>query len=155
MSEVRRIGQLLKHGYDGQPWYGKALRKLLAEVTAEHAAARPIAGAHSIWQEVLHAIAWRRVACRLLRGETVGELSDAENWPEPPGSDEAAWQQTLDELAQTQHDLEAGLANLTDERLQENVTYHKPFPLYRLLHGIIHHDAYHAGQIALLRNAGR
>ncbi len=155
MSEVRRIGQLLKHGYDGQPWYGKALRKLLAEVTAEQAAARPIAGAHNIWQEVLHAIAWRQVACRLLRGETVAELSDAENWPEPPGCDDAAWQRTLDELARTQHDLEAALAGLTDERLQENVTYVKPFPLYRLLHGIIHHDAYHAGQIALLRNAGR
>jgi len=165
MSEVRRIGQLLKHGYDGQPWYGKALRKLLVEVTVEQAAARPIAGAHSIWQQVLHAIAWRQVACRLLRGETVGELSDAQNWPEPPGSDAAgcdapdshaaAWQQTLDELAQTQYDLEAALEGLTDERLQEEVSYVKPFPLYRLLHGIIHHDAYHAGQIALLRNAGR
>ncbi len=41
MSEVRRISQLLKHGYDGQPWYGTAFCKLLADVTAEQAAARP------------------------------------------------------------------------------------------------------------------
>jgi len=155
ITEVRRIGRLLKHGYDGQPWYGTALCKLLAEVTAERAAARPIAGAHNIWQEVLHVIAWRQVACGLLRGETVAELSDGENWPEPRGCDTAAWQQTLDELARTQHALEAALDGLTDDRLQEKVSYGKPFSLYVLLHGIIHHDAYHAGQIALLRNLGR
>ncbi len=156
MTEVRRIAHLLKHGYDGQPWYGTALCKLLAEVTAERAAARPIAGAHNIWQEVLHAIAWRQMACRLLRGETVAELSDGENWPEPRSCDAAAWQQTLDELARSQHDLEAALDGLTDDRLQEKVSYYgMPFSLYVLLHGIIHHDAYHAGQIALLRNLGR
>jgi uncharacterized damage-inducible protein DinB len=155
MSEVRRISLLLKHGYDGQPWYGTALCKLLSGVTAQQAAARPIAGAHNIWQEVLHAIAWRQVACRLLRGETVAELSESENWPEPRGGDAAAWQQTLDELAQTQHDLQAALEGLTDDRLQEKAAFGKPFSLYVLLHGIIHHDAYHAGQIALLRNLSR
>jgi len=155
MSEVRRIALLLKHGYDGQPWYGTALGKLLAGVTAQQAAARPIAGAHNIWQEVLHAIAWRQVACRLLRGETVAELSDRENWPDPPGGDAAAWQKTLAELARTQHDLLAALEGLTDDRLQEKASYGKPFSIYVLLHGIIHHDAYHAGQIALLRNLSR
>jgi uncharacterized damage-inducible protein DinB len=155
MSEVRRIALLLKHGYDGQPWYGTALGKLLAGVTAQQAAARPIAGAHNIWEEVLHAIAWRQVACRLLGGETVAELSDRENWPDLPGGDAAAWQQTLDELARTQHDLLAALEGLTDDRLQEKASYGKPFSIYVLLHGIIHHDAYHAGQIALLRNLSR
>jgi hypothetical protein len=71
MTEVNRIGLLLKHGYDGEPWYGTALSKLLANVTAAQAAAHPIAGAHSIWQEVLHLIKDRRVSCRLLQGETV------------------------------------------------------------------------------------
>jgi uncharacterized damage-inducible protein DinB len=160
MTEVRRIAHLLKHGYDGQSLDGKALCTLLADVTPERAAARPIAGAHSIWQQVLHATAWRQVVCRLLKGETVAELSDAENWPEPPGCDApgcdaAAWQQTLDALARTQHDLEAALESLTDERLQEQATYVRPSSLYVLLHGVIHHDAYHAGQIAQLRNASR
>lgn len=155
-TEVGRIAQLLKHGYDGQPWYGTALCKLLAEVTAERASAPPMAGAHNIWQEVLHSMAWRQVACRLLRGETVAELSDGENWPEPRCCDEAAWQETLGELARTQHDLAAALDGLADDRLQEKVSYAgKSFSLYVLLHGIIHHDAYHAGQIALLRNLGR
>jgi uncharacterized damage-inducible protein DinB len=150
MSEVQRISRLLKHGYDGQPWYGTPFCKLLADVKPEQAAARPFPTAHTIWQEVLHAIAWRKFGLRLLKGEAVSGLSDEENWPEPRGSDAAAWKQTLDDFAQTQTDLQAALAELTDERLQEKPA-DKPFSIYVLLHGIIHHDAYHAGQIALLR----
>jgi uncharacterized damage-inducible protein DinB len=150
MSEVQRISRLLKHGYDGQPWYGKAFCKLLEEVTAEQAAAKPFPQAHSIWQQVLHAIAWRKFALRLLRGESVSGLSDDENWPEPSMRDAAAWKATLDEFAQTQSELQAALADLTDERLADKAA-DKPFTVYRLLHGVIHHDAYHAGQIALLR----
>jgi uncharacterized damage-inducible protein DinB len=161
MTEVNRIGLLLKHGYDGEPWYGTALSKLLANVTAAQAAAHPIAGAHSIWQEVLHLITDRRVSCRLLQGETVAAISEEENWPEPASHDPAAhdpaahdpaaWQQTLGELARTQTALLAALDRLADDRLEENAP-EKPYSLYVLLHGIIHHDAYHAGQIALLRN---
>lgn len=151
MSEVQRISRFLKHAYDGQPWYGTAFCKLLADVTPEQAAAKPFAGGHSIWQEVQHAIAWRKVALRMLRGESVSGLSDEENWPEQPSADATEWKKTLDDLAQTQTDLLAALAELSDERLQEKAP-DKPFSIYVLLHGIIHHDAYHAGQIALLRN---
>jgi uncharacterized damage-inducible protein DinB len=154
MSEVLRISRLLKHGYDGQAWYGTPLCKLLAEVTPEQAVAKPFAGAHSIWQQVLHAIAWRKFGVRLLKGESASRLSDEENWAEPARTDAAAWKQTLDELAATQMDLQAALTHLTDERLQEKAPG-MPFSFYVLLHGIIHHDAYHAGQIAMLRNLSR
>jgi uncharacterized damage-inducible protein DinB len=150
MSEVRRISRLLEHGYDRQPWYGTAFCKLLAEVTAEQAAVKPFPGAHSIWQEVLHTIAWRKFGLRLLRGESVSGLADEENWPEPVICDAGAWKATLEELARTQTELLAALADFPDERLTDKAP-DKPFSLYVLLHGIIHHDAYHAGQIALLR----
>jgi len=154
MTEVNRIGLLLKHGYDGEPWYGTALSKLLSNVTAAQAAAHPIAAAHSIWQEVLHLITDRRVSCRLLQGETVAAISEEENWPEPEAHDPAAWQQTLAELARTQTALLAAVDRLTDGHLEEKAPG-KPYSLYVLLHGTIHHDAYHAGQIALLRNQSR
>jgi uncharacterized damage-inducible protein DinB len=151
-TELSRIAQLSKSTFDGKPWYGRALCKLLAGVTAERAAAHPIAGAHSIWQEVLHCITWRKVATRLLNGEKVPSVSGKTNWPKPPATSAAAWQQTLDELAQTQVSLEAAIAALTDKRLSEKAP-EKSFSLYVLLHGVIQHDAYHAGQIALLRKA--
>jgi uncharacterized damage-inducible protein DinB len=151
-TELSRIGQLLRDVYDGRPWYGRALCKLLSGVSAESASAKPIAGAHTIEQQVLHVIAWRRFAARLLSGESVTRLSDDENWPKPTEGDAASWQQILEELAQTQHALEAAIAGLSDDRLSENAPG-QTFSLYRLLHGVIQHDAYHAGQIALIRNA--
>lgn len=152
MSESRRIGNLLKHAYEGRPWYGTPLRTLLSSVTPEQAMAHPIPGAHSIWQEVRHLIAWRQVACRVLAGEEAADLSDAQNWPAASDSSAESWQKSLDELAQTQESLQAAIGPLTDEQLSEKAPG-KAYALYILLHGIIQHDAYHAGQIALLRNA--
>jgi uncharacterized damage-inducible protein DinB len=155
MTEVQRIASLLKHGYDGTPWYGTPLRKQLGDVTAQQAAGRPIPRAHTIWQVVLHVIAWRQVAVRLLAGETADDLSNDTNWPEPPTTaGNAAWEETLDTLARTQGELTAALEQMSDDRLREKAPG-KRYSLYALLHGIIHHDAYHAGQIALLRNQTR
>ncbi len=151
--EVSRIALLSHDAFDGEPWYGLSLGKLLAGVTAEQAAAHPIPGLHSIWQEVLHAITWRTVAIRQLSGQAVAPVTFEQNWPAVPESPTAAdWQQTLDELARTQGQLEAAIVELTDERLPEKVAG-KPYTFYVLAQGIIQHDAYHAGQIALLKNA--
>jgi uncharacterized damage-inducible protein DinB len=151
-SEVSRIAKLSRLAFSGEPWYGLALCKLLEGVTAERAAAHPIPGAHSIWQEVLHATTWRKVAIRFLKGETVPPVTDDENWPAPPQPSAEAWQLALDELSRTQEQLEAAIAALSDERLAEKPPG-KPFSFYGLLHGVIQHDAYHAGQIAMLKNA--
>lgn len=151
--EVSRIAKLSRHALNGEPWYGLALCKLLEGVTAEKAAAQPIPGAHSIWQEVLHATTWRKVAIRLLNGETVAPVTLEENWPALPSKPSPAdWQQALDELVGTQAPFEAALLALTDERLSEK-TPEKPFSFYVLVHGVIQHDAYHAGQIAMLKSA--
>jgi len=151
-TEVRRIALLSRHALDGEPWYGMALCKLLAGVTAEKAAAHPIPGAHSIWQEVLHAITWRKATIELLNGKTEPPVTEEQNWPQPKDTSSAAWQKTLDELTSTQAPLEAALMALTDERLSEKAP-EKPFNFYVLVHGVIQHDAYHAGQIAMLKNA--
>jgi uncharacterized damage-inducible protein DinB len=153
-TEVSRIVELSQQTFNGEPWYGTALCKLLAGVSPEMASAHPIAGGHNIWQQVLHCITWRKVALRLLEGEKIPPVTEEENWPTPPITSAAAWQQALDELTQTQVSFETALAAMTDERLSEKAA-DKPFPFtfYRLLHGVIQHDAYHAGQIALLKKA--
>jgi uncharacterized damage-inducible protein DinB len=153
--EVSRIALLSQQTFDGEPWYGLALCKLLAGVTAEQAAAHPIPGAHSIWQEVLHAMTWRNVAIRLLNGEKVAPVKAEENWPNPPAPPAAAaWEETLTELSRTQGQFAAALVALSDERLNDIAAQRpSPFTFYTLVHGVIQHDAYHAGQIALLKNA--
>jgi uncharacterized damage-inducible protein DinB len=45
------------------------------------------------------------------------------------------------------------VAGLGDAQLSQPVVG-RPYDVHAMLHGIIHHNVYHTGQIALLRDAG-
>jgi len=53
MRESERIADQLKRAFEGKSWHGPSLLEILKDVTAGQAAARPIPGAHSIWEIVL------------------------------------------------------------------------------------------------------
>jgi hypothetical protein len=56
----------------GPMWHGPALLELLDGVSAEHAAARPVAAAHSIWELVLHTAVWAEIARERVHGGYAG-----------------------------------------------------------------------------------
>lgn len=151
MDEIKRIDEQLRRAFEGQAWHGPSLRELLADVTAEQATARPVPGAHSIWEIVRHIAAWHEGVRRRLEGERV-ELSPEEDWPPVASTPEAAWQDALAVLERTHTELRRTIFRLTDARLQEMVIG-KDESMEVMLHGLIQHDLYHAGQIALLKKA--
>ena len=151
MDEIKRIDDQLRRAFEGHAWHGPALRELLADVTAEQATARPIPGAHSIWEIALHIAAWHEGVRRRVEGERV-ELSAEEDWPPVASTSEAAWQDALAMLERTHTELRRTVSRLADARLQEMVVG-KDHSVYVMLHGLIQHDLYHAGQIALLKKA--
>ena len=150
MDEISRIHDQLKRAFEGEAWHGPSLKELLSVVTAEAAAARPLAGAHSIWEIVLHITAWKRTGIRMLSGEEV-ELSTEEDWPPVLDQGNAAWQQTLQTLDTTQNELRNAISGFSGSQLDQPVPGPRRYSAYFLMHGIIQHDLYHAGQIALLR----
>ncbi|MGH8068274.1 MAG: DinB family protein [Candidatus Entotheonellia bacterium] len=152
MSEIQRIEDQLRRAFEGHAWHGPAVRELLADVTAAKAAGRPLPSAHSIWEIVLHMATWERVVRRRLQGEAVADLPTAEDWPPVRDSSEAAWHRAIDDLEQANHDLCDTMARASEARLAEMVPG-KDHSVYVMLHGIIQHDLYHAGQIAVLKKA--
>lgn len=151
MSEVRRIASQLKRAYEGQAWHGPSLKEILAGVTAEQAARRPLADAHSIWELVLHISAWESAARRRLEGVYV-DNPDEGDWPAVEDPSETAWQNTLAQLERQHLELRGAVARLSDEQLDKPLAAGKP-SAYFTLHGVIQHTLYHAGQIALLKKA--
>jgi uncharacterized damage-inducible protein DinB len=149
MSETVRIADQLRRAFDGEAWHGDALFEILDGVTAAQAAARPIKHAHSIWELVLHIAAWDGVARRRLAGETV-ELSDEQNFPSVKDTSEGAWRRALEQVRQVHSALIEGVASLPDSRLTEKVPGTN-YDIYRLLHGVVQHELYHAGQVAILK----
>jgi uncharacterized damage-inducible protein DinB len=152
MTETHRINSQLKRAYEGQAWHGPSLRELLEGVTAEQAAERPIPNAHSIWELVNHIIAWEQIARRRLEGEALIEVPDEINFPPAPDASEVAWQSALQSLEASNRSLRESIKKIDDATLEENAPQAN-YPIYALLHGVIQHDLYHAGQIALLKKA--
>ena len=158
MTEIQRIRNELALAHDGAPWHGPSARQVLSGVTAAQAAARPIPGAHSIWELVLHIIAWRgEVARRLKGGEPA--LPAEGDWPGVAASSEGAWADALRRLEESHRCLAAAVSGFPEARLDQPVGL-EPDPalgtvgsFYVMLHGISQHDAYHSGQISLLKKA--
>jgi uncharacterized damage-inducible protein DinB len=151
--ETKRIASQLRRSYEGEAWHGPSLRELLEDVTAERAAAKPLAGAHSIWELVLHIDAWERAALSVVGGSRFDVLAGDADWPPLRETSAEAWQGALDRLESTTRELVAVIRAMDDARLEE-LAGGREFNLYFLLHGVVQHNLYHAGQIALLKKAG-
>jgi uncharacterized damage-inducible protein DinB len=152
MTEPDRIEDQIKRAFEGDAWHGPATREVLAGVTAEQAASRHPAGAHTIWELVLHVTAWKVIVRRRLEGEPPFEPSPEEDWPPVGASEESDWQTTIEELERAQDRLHRAVKSFPESRLDETVAG-QDYSHYVMLHGLVQHDLYHAGQIAILKKA--
>ncbi len=153
MNEIERLQDQFQRSYGGEAWHGPSLRELLEDVDAETAAVRPIAGGHTIWELVLHITAWQDAARRRLEGDPA-HLSDQEDWPPVLAVGEDAWRDALTALEVTRRRLVDAVGGLAETELFLPVI-EQSYSVYGLLHGVVQHDLYHAGQIALLKKAAR
>ncbi|HWF48817.1 MAG TPA: DinB family protein [Bryobacteraceae bacterium] len=147
VTETRRIANELRLLHDGTSWLGPSLKDLLGDVDEARARSRPLADAHTIWELVLHMAAWLRIARERLSATGIRDASEAENWPAMQGS----WDDAKALLAAETTALEQAILRFPEERLDERAPANQPQTFYVLLHGVIQHSAYHAGQIAIVK----
>lgn len=158
MTETDRLHREIRRTFDGDAWYGPSLWKLLADVTAEQAAARPVPNAHGIWELVLHISAWEGAVLTRLQGGWT-DMPVEGDWPPVPEPTEAAWRKTLDDVRARHDELRLAVKNLSESRLEERLgAERRPetgggVSVAVTVHGVIQHCVYHAGQIALLKKA--
>jgi uncharacterized damage-inducible protein DinB len=136
----------------GPMWHGPALADVLKGVTAERAAAHPMAAAHSIWEIVLHVIAWAEIARARLKGQRTGDPTLEEDWPPVTATDEAAWARALERLSACHREIAADARAFDEARLDQKLA-NLEYSADVLLRGIVEHGTYHGGQIALLKKA--
>ncbi len=146
-TETEHMADQLRRVYEGPSWLGPSIKGLLSDVDEERARRRTLPGAHTIWELVLHITAWLRVARERLDATEICEPDSAEDWP-PIGGD---WGEAKTALESEIHATEQAILKFPDERLEEQAPAIEPQTFYQLLHGVIQHSAYHAGQIAVLK----
>jgi len=149
MSEVHRILDQYDRVMSGDAWHGDPIWKVLEGPTAEQAATNVSPAAHSIWELVSHMTFWETEVYRRLKHlppRSSGKL----NFPAVLEPTAENWSKTLNEFRQSNCDFRSALSQLDDSQLDQ------PLPgrdkaAYVEVHGVIQHNLYHAGQIALLR----
>ena len=149
---------LLAH--DGPAWHGAGLAENLHGLSAADAAAHPVAGAHSIWEIVLHAAAWANEVRRRLEGG-VPDLPPEGDWPAVGDTSERAWEQARDRLRGSHEALAETVRRLPKGRWNQRIGQERDAPLgtgvtyAAMVSGLLQHSGYHGGQIGLLRRAVR
>jgi len=81
-------------------------------------------------------------------------LTDEENFPAVKEASAAAWEQAVQQAVHAHRQLVKAVEELPDARLTERVPG-KDYDIRMMLNGIVQHELYHAGQIALLKKAAR
>lgn len=151
MNEVERIVDQFRRAFDGEAWHGPGVLELLQGVGATQAAAHPVPNAHSIWELTLHIAAWENACRRRLEGDRA-QLSEQEDWPAINDTSEESWQAALSKLKQVHNDLLEKISQLDEKQLDQPILAGLT-STYGTLHGVVQHDLYHAGQIAVLKKA--
>src|SRR5262249_51070321 len=131
-----------------------SVQDLVAGVDVATATARPVAGAHTICELVLHMTTWAREATRRLR-DGVSRDPETADWPAAEGVNDERWAAIQAAFHAANAELVARGAALEDRALDEPLgdarDGARTVTRGDLLHGIVQHHVYHAGQIALLK----
>ncbi len=146
--EINRIVKLFEALQHGDCWIGNNFKETLHGVDAAMAADAISVDTNSIWQLTAHIIYWR---CTV-----VNRLSGNDNPPPfkdfllPGELNDSSWKQTLQDFESAYHSLRTAIHKLKDDQLD------KPSPkegqtFYQLIMGCLQHDAYHLGQMMLMK----
>jgi hypothetical protein len=146
-KERELLLHVLDEGFSHTAWHGTTLRGSLRGVSAAEAAKRPAPGRHSIWELAVHAAYWKYAVWRRLTGAKRRTFPrEGSNWLAVPSpASPAAWKRDLNLLGACHRDLRAAAEKLDDLTPRRR----------RLIAGIALHDAYHAGQIQLVKRLVR
>ncbi|HEY5883871.1 MAG TPA: DinB family protein [Pyrinomonadaceae bacterium] len=151
MSELERIREQLKRAFEGKAWHGPSVMEVLHDVTAEQATIRVFPAAHTIWELALHIGAWEGACLTRLQGGRA-ELTDAEDWPAVTHISDDAWRDCKSKLQEGNQKLRNALGTVDEQKLDEPILPGLP-SIYITVQGVVQHDLYHAGQIAILKKA--
>lgn len=144
--------RMLNEAFHGPAWHGPALQQTLAGCTHGDAERRLAAGRNTIHELVLHTAYGKHI----LRSRLTNEHRRFPRplarswWPRIVDSGPDGWLSDLGVLGTTHADLIATLGTMSSAKLARKRTG-KRHTLAEELLGLVLHDIYHAGQIALIR----
>lgn len=157
MDSPKGIASRLRRTIHGPMWHGPSVIEAIGDLSAEQARTHPITDAHSAWELVLHIAAWAEISYARLDGAAWRNPTPEQDFPPvPDGLDaagsSAAWSSAKQRAITAYETLADRVKTLTPVQLDELVV-EQEYSTATMLHGVVEHGVYHAGQIMLLRRA--
>jgi len=144
--------EMLDAAYRADGWHGPTLRSAIARVKLKQALWRPAPNKYNIAEIVLHCAYWKYVGVRRLTGAKRGGFAlKGSNWfAFGDDKSEAEWRDVRKLLDEMHAQLTETVGKMGPSALKKVPQGSKVTNL-KMIYGLAAHDAYHAGQIRLLR----
>ena len=147
-NEINRIVKLFADLQHGDCWIGNNFKEVLHGINAEKAIENIEGKTNSTWQLVAHITYWRTSVVNRLTGSN--NPPPFQDFLLPDNCNEESWRQALHDFEAAYHLLRNAIHHFNEENLD------KPSPkkeqtFYELMLGCLQHDAYHLGQLMLLK----
>jgi len=154
-TKMQSLISNLKEEYNGKPWFGNSILTALGDIPFEKAHLKPIDNLHSIIELTEHIITWRVFVIKKIHGdkEYSVKINSKEDWGENRAVSKEEWQNVLQRLEYSQNEL-VQLLESKDDHFLSTIVLTKSntnFTFEFFLNGVIQHDIYHLGQIALVK----
>jgi uncharacterized damage-inducible protein DinB len=159
MTERDRLVDQLEREVRGEPWHGPSLSNILEGLTAEQASRQPSPDAHSIWEILLHMTGWKREVARRAKGNRAADPAGGD-WPAIGEVSEARWRSAREDHLEAQREIVELVRTLSEAQLDTPVKGDTEayigagITVRATFYGILQHDVYHSGQIAILKKIG-
>lgn len=149
-KEILYIATLIRQILNGDPWFGRSAEAILAEVDPALVYDKPNPQSHSLIELLYHMVSWARFTQRSLSYRFPMEadiLIDFDWRPIDPAIH--LWPIAKEEFKSV-HEAILELLSEEDDQLLDRIVNTRTYSFRFLLHGLIHHDIYHLGQIAYM-----
>ncbi len=148
MKETNRLIKLFNDHYYGMPWLDVSIVEHLDSIDYKTASIK-LGNTNSIWQLVYHMMHWRKQNMTRISGKTAVD-PDHNFIIEITDTSEKAWEKIKSDFEKSHIAFIDFLENFDENNLDE-IYQPNGFSYYEHIQGILIHDAYHLGQIVLLK----
>jgi len=147
MTTSEKLQQELENVLSGDPWYGEPVYAIIEKVSFEAAYEKAPGASHTIAEIVLHMLSWTEEVLDRLNGKEPSQPLSGD-WPDTGAPNEEKWQNYVNDLKLVNVNLLGVISDFPEEQWQGLIN--DGLTCEQLVEGLIQHQVYHAGQIAIL-----
>ncbi|RCH55042.1 hypothetical protein DJ568_11265 [Mucilaginibacter hurinus] len=155
MIKSEKLAAELRTVLSGNAWYGTPVYEMLDTIPFDIAYLRPPGGAHSIAEITMHMLNWTEEAISRMQGNKAG-MPENGNWPNAGAADEQRWSKLLTRYKLINAEFGRVIQAFPDGNWDALTNDDRDEPstggnYEELVHGLIQHHVYHAGQIGIIK----